>query len=46
MDLNSTHLSCSEIEPVPVISDGKVPKTKVEYLELHPDILNKIKCII
>jgi len=38
MDLNSTHLSCSEIEPVPVISDGKVPKTKVEYLELHPDM--------
>lgn len=38
MDLNSTHLSCSETEPVPTISGGKVSKTKAEYLELHPDM--------
>lgn len=38
MELNSTHLSCSEIEPVPAISGGQVPKVKAKYLEDYPDM--------
>jgi ribosomal protein S18 acetylase RimI-like enzyme len=38
MDLNSTHLSCSEVERAPAISGGNVRKIKAKYLEDYPDI--------